>query len=91
LDLILPLQIHIPPTATQLLGASTSEWSSKKPTSAAVKDPAPTLPTEVASVPFEEELLVSVDTAFCEEESVDVEVGALLEADWAAVVDALAE
>jgi hypothetical protein len=91
LDLILPRQIHIPPTAIQLLGASISEWSAKKLTNPAVKDAAPIFPTEVVSVIFPDPLLVVVDITFSEEVSVDVDVGVLLEADCAAVVEVLTE
>ncbi|MDA4132519.1 MAG: hypothetical protein OK454_05255 [Thaumarchaeota archaeon] len=80
----------MPPTATQLPGASISEWSAKKLTNPAVKDAAPALAVEAPKVPFADALFV-VDSPVCEEETVDADVGALLEADSAAVAEVLTE
>jgi hypothetical protein len=77
----------MPPTATQLPGASNREWSSKKPISAAEADEVLPAAIPVVYVPFAVGPFTAVETEDCAAVSVDVVEGVLKPACPAVVVE----
>ncbi len=91
LDLILPLHIHMPPTATQLPGASIRECLSKKAINPTVMEDAFSAPVAVYNASFPLVLLEEEVMAACVVELAGMDDATLLEADCTAMVVVLAE